>query len=83
MNSESVPAYMNVGKDFFCWAEAGGRRTKNEPISEEEKREVKLKKMDDGLTAQTSDKNYLHSGAIAANGSTVRAEVNQLLKEAD
>ena len=27
---------MNVGKDFFCWAEAGGRRTKNEPISEEE-----------------------------------------------
>ena len=36
MNSESVPAYMNVGKDFFCWAEAGGRRTKNEPISEEE-----------------------------------------------
>ena len=27
--------------------------------------------MDDGLTAQTSDKNYLHSGAIAANGSTV------------
>ena len=54
MNSESVPAYMNVGKDFFCWAEAGGRRTKNEPISEEEKME--LKKMDDGLTAQTSDK---------------------------
>ena len=23
---------------FVCWAEAGGRRTKNEPISEEEKK---------------------------------------------
>ena len=28
-------------------------------------------------------KNDLHSGAIAANCCTVRAEVNQLLKEAD
>ena len=60
-----------------------GVERKTNQSRKKKKRKVELKKMDDGLTAQTSDKNYLHSGAIAANGSTVRSEVNQLLKEAD
>ena len=74
MKSESVPAYMNVGKNFVWLAEAGGRRTKSEPISEEEKKEKWnwRKWMVDWLRKQT--KNDLHNGAIAANGTIVRAK---------